>query len=118
AGPLNRRGRAYKMWNSDKPCYSVTEDPLYKSIPFFLSSYKYGIFFDNTYKSTFRFGSASDDYYSFESAGGELLYYFLYGEDYKQIFKEYITLTGKPIMPPKWALGFSQCRGLYTNESL
>lgn len=118
AGPLNRRGREYKMWNSDKPCYSVSEDPLYKSIPFFLSSYKYGIFFDNTYKSTFRFGSASSDYYSFESAGGELLYYFLYGEDYKQIFKEYIALTGKPIMPPKWALGFSQCRGLYTNESL
>src|SRR5690606_34739673 len=22
AGPLNRRGRAYTMWNSDKPCYS------------------------------------------------------------------------------------------------
>src|SRR5690606_4622408 len=45
AGSINRRGNTYKMWNSDKPCYSVSEDPLYKSIPFFMSSYNYGIFF-------------------------------------------------------------------------
>ncbi len=42
-GPLNRRGHSYLMWNSDKPCYSDTEDPLYKSIPFFMSSNNYGI---------------------------------------------------------------------------
>lgn len=33
-GTLNRRGKNYKMWNSDKPCYSTTEDPIAKSIPF------------------------------------------------------------------------------------
>ena len=38
AGSLNRRGKSYKMWNSDQPCYGVNEDPLYKSIPFFMSS--------------------------------------------------------------------------------
>jgi alpha-glucosidase len=57
AGPINRRGRSYKMWNSDNPCYGVNEDPLYKSIPFFMSSYRYGVFFDNTYiffRSTWR----------------------------------------------------------------
>ena len=62
-GPLNRRGREYKMWNSDKPCYSTSEDPLYKSIPFFMSSYRYGIFLDNTYKTEFKFGTESDEYY-------------------------------------------------------
>ena len=35
AGPINRRGSSFRMWNSDKPCYGVSEDPLYKSIPFF-----------------------------------------------------------------------------------
>lgn len=117
-GPLNRRGRVYSMWNSDKPCYGPTEDPLYKSIPFFFSSYRYGIFFDNTYKSTFNFGAASPDYYSFEANGGELVYYFIQGSDYKQIIEQYTQLTGQPIMPPSWAFGFSQCRGLYTNEKL
>ncbi|KYP14062.1 glycoside hydrolase family 31 protein [Flavihumibacter sp. CACIAM 22H1] len=118
AGPLNRRGRTYTMWNSDRPCYTSDEDPLYKSIPFFMSSYQYGIFFDNTHKSVFRFGTESSQYYSFESSGGELLYYFIYGKEYKQILQQYITLTGKPILPPKWAFGFSQSRGLLTNEKL
>jgi alpha-glucosidase len=115
-GSLNRRGREYKMWNSDKPCYSTTEDPLYKSIPFFLSNYQYGIFLDNTYKTEFKFGTESDDYYSFEAPDGEFIYYFIFGKDYKEILSQYITLTGKPIMPPNWAFGFSQSRGLYTSE--
>lgn len=115
-GTLNRRGKEYKMWNSDRPCYSTTEDPLYKSIPFFMSSYRYGIFLDNTYKTEFKFGTESDEYYSFEAPDGAFIYYFIFGKDYKEIQKQYIELTGKPIMPPKWALGFAQCRGLYTRE--
>lgn len=116
SGTLNRRGKSYKMWNSDQPCYGVNEDPLYKSIPFFMSSNHFGIFFDNTYKTEFKFGSESNDYYSFEAASGEMIYYFMYGNDYKQIIENYTALTGKPIMPPKWAFGFSQCRGNYTRE--
>lgn len=115
-GPLNRRGRAYKMWNSDRPCYSTQEDPLYKSIPFFMSSYNYGVFLDNTYKTEFKFGTESDESYSFEAPNGAFIYYFIYGKDYKDIQKQYISLTGKPIMPPKWAFGFAQSRGLYTKE--
>ena len=115
-GPLNRRGKNYKMWNSDRPCYSTSEDPLYKSIPFFMSSYNYGIFLDNTYKTEFKFGTESNDYYSFEAPNGEFVYYFIFGKDYKEIISQYINLTGNPIMPPKWAFGFAQSRGLYTNE--
>jgi alpha-glucosidase len=116
-GTLNRRGHSYKMWNSDRPCYSTSEDPLYKSIPFFMSSYRYGIFLDNTCKTEFRFGTESNDYYSFEAPAGELIYYFIYGKNYKEIQQQYIALTGQPIMPPKWALGFAQCRGLYTQQA-
>jgi len=118
SGGLDRRGKTFKMWNSDKPCYATDEDPLYKSIPFFMSNFGYGIFFDNTYKTEFNFGAASNDYYSFESPGGEMVYYFIFGPSYKQIINRYTQFTGKPIMPPEWALGFSQCRGMYTNEKL
>ena len=117
-GPLNRRGRSFEMWNSDKPCYSDTDDPLYKSIPFFLSTYNYGIFFDNTYKTEFDFGKESDDYFSFSAPNGPFIYYFMYGDDYKEIISSYTKLTGKPIMPPKWALGWSQSRGMLVNEEL
>jgi alpha-glucosidase len=117
-GPLNRRGRSYKMWNSDKPCYGINEDPLYKSIPFFMSNYGYGIFFDNTYKTTFDFGEEQEGAYTFGTPGGEMVYYFLFGPTYKEIIARYTELTGKPIMPPKWGLGFSQSRGMLTNERL
>ncbi len=117
-GPLNRRGHSYTMWNSDKPCYSENEDPLYKSIPFFLSTYNYGIFFDNTYKTEFDFGEQSEDYFSFSAPDGPFIYYFMYGKDFKEIIGSYTRLTGKPIMPPKWALGWSQSRGMLTNEKL
>jgi len=117
-GPINRVGSRFKMWNSDKPCYDVNEDPLYKSIPFFMSSAGYGIYFDNTYKTEFDFGVESANQYSFSAPGGEMIYYFIFGPSYKQIISRYMNLTGKPIMPPSWALGFSQCRGLLTNEKL
>ena len=111
-GLLERRGGVYTMWNSDKPCYCIDEDPLYKSIPFFLSSRRYGIFFDNSWRTTFDFSRR--DSYTFEADGGAMVYYIIAGEDYKDILRQYICLTGNPVMPPVWALGFSQCRGLYT----
>lgn len=117
-GGLDRRGNSYTMWNSDRPCYSDTDDPLYKSIPFFMSSYNYGIFFDNTYKTQFDFGQAHKDRYSFSAPGGEFVYYFFSGRDYQEIIASYTRLTGRPIMPPKWALGWSQSRGMLTFEDL
>lgn len=117
-GPIDRVGRQFKMWNSDNPCYGVNKDPLYKSIPFFMSSEGYGIYFDNTFKTAYHFGTESPDNYSFSTPGGEMIYYFIYGPSYKQIIGRYMDLTGKPIMPPAWALGFSQSRGMLTNEKL
>jgi len=113
---MDRRGEYFTMWNSDKPCYCIDEDPLYKSIPFFLSTNGYGIFFDNSYKSHFDFGTLKRDRYGFSADGGEMIYYIIAGNDYKEILGQYVRLTGAPVMPPKWALGFSQCRGNYTME--
>lgn len=118
SGKLNRRGGRYTMWNSDKPCYDINEDPLYKSIPFFISSAGYGIYFDNTYRSTFDFGASKQDCLTISAPGGEMICYFIYGPSMPQIIEKYMQLTGSPIMPPVWALGFSQCRGLLTNEQL
>ncbi len=117
-GPIDRTGSRFSMWNSDKPCYEAHEDPLYKSIPFFMSSAGYAIFFDNTYKTGFDFGAGSNTCYSFSTPGGEMVYYFIYGPTYKQMIGRYMDLTGHPVMPPAWALGFAQCRGLLTNEKL
>ncbi|SFU56400.1 alpha-glucosidase [Pustulibacterium marinum] len=118
SGSLDRRGKRFTMWNSDQPCYSGSTDPLYKSIPFFMSSYGYGIFLDNTYKTTFDFGKTDSNRFTFGAPDGSFVYYFMYGPTYKNILFSYTRLTGKPILPPNWAFGWAQSRGMLTNETL
>ncbi len=120
AGPLNRRNQAYTMWNTDVFFWQESTDPLYKTIPFFLAlrhGASYGIFFDNTYRSSFDFGKASEAFYSLGAEGGELNYYFFYGPHPKTVLEEFTALIGRTPLPPLWALGYQQCRYSYYPES-
>lgn len=118
-GAFDRGGQAYTLWNTDVgPQESV--DPLYKSIPFFLAIHgaqSYGIFLDNTWRTWFDFGKSVRDAYAFGAEGGPLDYYFIYGPSPKQVVENYAFLTGKPPLPPLWALGFQQSRYSYFPES-
>jgi alpha-glucosidase len=118
-GSFNRRSQAYTLWNTD---HGIEEslDPIYKSIPFFLSisgGRSYGLFLDNTWRTWFDFGKSSRDSYSFGAEGGPLNYYLIYGPAPKQVVEGYIFLTGTPPLPPLWSLGFQQSRYSYTPES-
>jgi alpha-glucosidase len=120
AGPMNRRNRAFTMWNTDAYKWQESTDPLYKSIPFFMGLLKgtaYGVFFDNTYRSSFDFGMESADYYSFGAEGGELNYYFFAGPEPKKVIEEYTALVGRTPLPPLWALGYQQSRWSYYPEA-
>jgi len=120
AGPMNRRNRSFTKWNTDAYGWQESSDPLYKSIPFFIGLRKgtaYGVFFDNTYRSTFDFGKESADYFSFGAEGGELNYYFIAGPEPKKVVEEYTALTGRAPLPPLWTLGYQQCRYSYYPES-
>jgi alpha-glucosidase len=120
AGPLSRRNRAFTNWNTDEFGWQESSDPLYKTIPFFIGLRKgvaYGVFFDNTYRSSFDFGKEGRDYLSFGAEGGELNYYFIAGPAPKKVVEEYTTLTGHPPLPPLWSLGYQQCRYSYYPES-
>ncbi len=118
-GAFDRGGQAYALWNTDVgPQESV--DPLYKSIPFFLAIHEtrsYGIFLDNTWRTWFDFGKSARDAFAFGAEGGPLDYYFIYGPSPKQVVENYAYLTGKPPLPPLWALGFQQSRYSYFPES-
>src|SRR5436190_1406113 len=118
-GAFDRGGQAYTLWNTDVgPQESV--DPLYKSIPFFLAIHEtrsYGIFLDNTWRTWFDFGKSARDAYAFGAEGGTLDYYFIYGPTPKQVVENFAYLTGKPPLPPLWALGFQQSRYSYFPES-
>ena len=118
-GSLNRRGSAYIHWNTDNPHYRNWDDPLYSSIPFYIGLHnglQYGIFLDNTTKTHFNFGAGNNRFSFFSAEGSQLDYYFIYHRNVEDIVKEYAGLTGKMPLPPRWGLGFQQCRWSYTPD--
>ncbi len=115
-GPLDRRGEAFQLWNSDTFGWQESTDPIYKSIPFFLSmrgGRAVGVLMDNTYRSSFDFGKELPDAMSFGSTDGPVDYYVFYGPEPKQVVETYAWLTGTTPLPPLWSLGYQQSRYSY-----
>ena len=122
-GCLNKRGYSYVNWNTDDPAPHVDSfKSLYKSIPFFIvlgDEYCYGIFADNTYKTTFDFGYENTDYYFVEHEKGELDYYFMPGNDMAEVVELYTSLTGTTPLYQRWIYGSHQSRwGYYTQDEV
>lgn len=119
-GSLDRRGSGYTNWNTDAFGYSVSQDPIYSSIPFYIGVHhglQYGIFFDNTNQSQFNFGASNNRFSSFGAAGGEMNYYFIYHTQVAGIINSYTKLTGRMQLPPLWSLGYQQNRYSYYPET-
>jgi len=115
-GGLNRFGQTYTHWNTDHFAYGTGDDPLYLSIPFYMGLHhglSYGIFFDNTHRTTFNFGAGNNRYAYFSAEDGDLDYYFFHDQNISEIITAYTALTGRPELPQKWALGYQQCRYSY-----
>ena len=119
-GCLNRRGYVYVNWNTDNPAPHVDSfKSLYKSIPFFMvlgENYCYGIFADNTYKTTFDFGFESNEYYVVSHEKGFLDYYFFPGEKPSDVVKKYTGLTGTTPLFQRWIYGSHQSRWGYCSQ--
>jgi len=120
AGKLSMRKSRFTLWGTDSYGYGADSDPLYKNIPFYYGIHKgiaYGIFFDNSFRSHFDFGKERANVTSFWADGGEMNYYFFYGPDLMSVAEQFVDLTGKPELPPLWALGYHQCKWSYYPES-
>lgn len=120
ASQLNLRGRRVHNWCTDQYAYGKDQEPLYKSIPFYVGlfdSKAYGIFFDNSFKTFFDFCSERMGITSYWADGGEMNYYFFYGPSMADVVSAYTDLTGKPYLPPLWALGFHQSKWSYYPEA-
>ncbi|MDU7111082.1 MAG: glycoside hydrolase family 31 protein, partial [Clostridium perfringens] len=91
----------------------------YKTIPFYVALKEeatYGIFFDNSFRSYFDIGKEMGDRIFFGAIGGQIQYYFIPGENIKEVVKNYTALTGRMEMPPLWSLGYQQCRFSYFSQ--
>ncbi len=119
AAPLDKRGQALVMWNTDAFGWGANTTPLYQTVPFFIGLRQgraYGIFFDNTWRSSFDMGVEFRNRYSFGAEGGEMNYYFFYGPGPKKVIEDYTELVGRVQLPPMWAIGYNQSRYSYYPE--
>ncbi len=119
-GQLNKFGRVWSMWNTDAFGYGPSRDPIYKSIPFFIAARGgryHGVFFDNPWRSSFDLAQTEREIFAYGAEGGELNYYVIAGPDPSEVVERYTDLTGRTPLPPKWTMGYHQCRYSYFPES-
>lgn len=123
AMPISRHNQSIVMWNTDTFAYPSGLDPIYQSIPFFISlkdGKAYGIFLNNTHRTYFDMGKEDPSRYKFGVPDGELDYFVFTGGKERSpsnVLKDYTDLTGRTPLPPIWSLGNQQSRWSYTPES-
>ncbi len=104
-GLLNQRGLQLEL----------SQDNTNISIPFFLSSKGYGIFWNSAAITGWNNRFLPVLSLSSESADS-VDYYFIYGPDFDTIVASYRRLTGSAPMFPLWAYGYWQSKLAYKNQ--
>ncbi len=119
-GPINKRGRQYENWNTDKFAYHEEDDPMYCSVPFYMGSSGglwYGVFVNNSGRTHFNFGASNHRFSFVRTQNGHLGFYLFGAPNPADIIGRYTALTGRTPLPPLWSLGYQQCRYSYYPEA-
>lgn len=115
-GFLDKRGEAVTQWATDDPLHHAGRDAMYQAIPFLLavqSGGAYGLFLDSPALTKFDLGKTHPDRLRLQTAEAELDYYVIVADTPKQVLARYTELTGRMPLPPRWSLGYQQCRWSY-----
>jgi alpha-D-xyloside xylohydrolase len=104
------------VWNYHGESVDLSQANTNISVPMFLSSNGYGIFWNNDSRSRFNNRFPHELYLSSEVAD-TVDYYFLYGPDFDKIIASYREMTGAAPMFGKWAYGFWQCKNKYESQA-
>lgn len=121
-GPMDKRGLRRELWNIDVLGHAPGIHPslrsLYVSIPFAIlwrDGRAFGIFWDNPARQVWDIGHENPDELRIQCDLGEINLYIFAGPMIANIVEGFTALTGRIPMPPRWGLGFHQCR--YSYES-
>ncbi len=121
-GALERRGRRLTNWSSD-PCsagYCRGDGNLYQTHPVFMAlrpGLAWGLYLHSTWYSAFDLGAERSSVLSLFTLGGELDYLVLGGPSPGAVVEQLTRLTGRPAVPPLWALGYHQSRWSYGSDA-
>ncbi|MFO0857779.1 MAG: glycoside hydrolase family 31 protein [Phycisphaerales bacterium] len=120
-GPLLRNGRVITCWNTDAYGYDDSAPSLYKSHPWVLAvrpdGTAFGILADTTYRCEVDCAATSEDAITFTADGPAFPVVIIEGATPIEVVQSLTKLTGLMPLPPKWALGYHQCRYSYYPEA-
>lgn len=117
-GPLLRNGQYIKLWNTDTGAYGVDGGKrLYQTHPWVMGVRRdgtaFGIIFDTSWKSELYTNS---DEIIFNTEGALFRAYVIDRESPQAVLKGLAEMTGTIQMPPRWTLGYHQCRFSYSPD--
>lgn len=114
-GPLLRNGQSIDLWNMDNYNYGKADGRrLYQSHPWVLGvrpdGTAFGVLFDTTWKAELQ---TNDDRITLHTEGAPFRVAIIDRASPQAVLRGLAELTGKMPLPPRWALGFHQCRYSY-----
>jgi len=121
SGPLLRNGRTVTLWNSDVYGYDGRTPALYQSHPWVLGvradGSAFGVIFDSTYRQVLALPPLSGGPIRTEADGPAFPVLVIERDTPPQVVMALAELTGRMPLPPKWSLGYHQCRWSYAPEA-
>lgn len=100
---FDKRGQRAVMWNYD--AFGSESDRAYKNVPFYLSSRGYGILVDSGLATEFDLCQSTHSCVQLVVPDDLIDYYVLAGPTPADVLARFDALTGRPLLPPKWAFG-------------
>ncbi len=102
---VNQRGHSVQIWGADAGMGSFLgiRATAYKNTPFFLSSQRYALFWDSSYRLDCDMGKSRPDECVIVCDGPIFDVYVFGHPDPKSSLGFLSELTGKPLLPPRWA---------------
>jgi len=116
-GPLARIGRTHLLWNQDAWRYGPETGGLYQSHPWVLAlradGSALGILADTPRRGTI---AVARDGVELAFERDPFHVHLIEGERAEEVLAALAALVGSAPRPPRWALGYHQCRWSYENE--
>ena len=94
---IEHRGTRGDLWGRNVKSYIP--------IPLVFTNGGFGVLLNTTRRVCHDLGASSDEWFGFDVPGGTLDYYVMGGACLADLMARYTDLTGRPPLPPRWALG-------------
>ncbi len=115
-GQLRRNGSRTVCWNTDSYAYGSKNLSLYQSHPWVLAVRADGTAFGILADTTYRCLIDLTDGILFAADGPAFPVIVIEGDSPQQVLTRLARLVGTMPPPPRWALGYHQCRYSYTPD--